>query len=307
MSGALDAGLISAAGEWNGAAAGDTSEVSGPSPRRRDGCRMAYDKGLPEYTMPIQTLRFLTARRRRPWADQALGLVLAAVAGAANAGGFVAVHQYTSHMTGIVSQMADALAVGAGAVVLSGLAAVLSFTAGALTTTLLILWGRQRHLRSEFATPLLLEAAAMLTFGLAGSRLATHDWLYLPATVSLLTFMMGLQNAMISKVSHGVIRTTHVTGTVTDIGIELGRALYRRFAGRGAASVRVHFGRLGLLLGLLLMFFAGGVAGALAFARFGYVTTVALAAVLLLLAGVPALDDVVLRWRHWRERFSPPA
>ena len=39
--------------------------------------------------------------------DLALATVLAAVAGAANAGGFLAVGAYTSHMTGYLSQFAD--------------------------------------------------------------------------------------------------------------------------------------------------------------------------------------------------------
>jgi len=36
-------------------------------------------------------------------------------------------------------------------------------------------------------------------------------------------FTMGLQNAMITKISSSVIRTTHLTGTITDIGIVIGR------------------------------------------------------------------------------------
>lgn len=43
------------------------------------------------------------------------------VAGAANAGGFLAVQQYTSHMSRIVSSMADNLALGDVGLVLSGL------------------------------------------------------------------------------------------------------------------------------------------------------------------------------------------
>jgi uncharacterized membrane protein YoaK (UPF0700 family) len=243
--------------------------------------------------MPVHTLRRLTGRRRTPWADRVLGLVLAAVAGAANAGGFVAVHQYTSHMTGIVSEMADHLAVGNWSLVAAGLGAVLSFIAGAMVSTLLINLGRRQHLHSEYALPLVLEAGLMLLFGLMGAGLSLLDWLFIPATVSLLCFMMGLQNAMITKVSHAVIRTTHVTGIVTDIGIELGRMVYwNRDHDPHLRPVRADLGHLALLTGLLLLFFGGGVAGAMSFARIGYVTTVPLAAILLLLAAVPVGDDL---------------
>ena len=73
-----------------------------------------------------------SGRRRTPWADRALGLVLAAVAGAANAGGFVAVHQYTSHMTGFASQLADGLVLGNGKLLLNALGAMRDLDVAAL-------------------------------------------------------------------------------------------------------------------------------------------------------------------------------
>lgn len=63
--------------------------------------------------MPIIYARGLTGRERSTRANRQLGLALTFVAGATNAGGFLAVQQYTSHMTGIVSAMADNLALGA--------------------------------------------------------------------------------------------------------------------------------------------------------------------------------------------------
>jgi uncharacterized membrane protein YoaK (UPF0700 family) len=115
--------------------------------------------------------------------------------------------------------------------------------------------------------------------------------LFVPATVMLLCFMMGLQNALITKISQAEIRTTHMTGIVTDLGIELGRMLYWN---RDPAQPRVaaNLVRLRLLLALLLGFFAGGVTGALGFRHAGYLATLPLAGLLCLLAIVPALDDV---------------
>jgi uncharacterized membrane protein YoaK (UPF0700 family) len=65
----------------------------------------------------------------------------------------------------------------------------------------------------------MLEALLLLCFGLLGANLEQHRWLFVPATVALLCFAMGLQNAMITEISKAEIRTTHVTGLVTDIGI----------------------------------------------------------------------------------------
>ncbi|GGD77009.1 YoaK family protein [Caballeronia grimmiae] len=244
--------------------------------------------------MPISYLRDLTSPSRTDSANRRLGCALAFVAGAANAGGFLAVGQYTSHMSGLVSSVADHLVLGQMAFAFSALGAVLAFLAGAATSALLINWGRQRAAQSVFATPLLLEACLLLAFGVLGANLETHRVWDVPATVALLCFVMGLQNAMITKISKAEIRTTHVTGLVTDIGIELGKILYwNRGVSRGDERyVRANHARLALLGSLLGMFVAGGFVGALGFAHLGFMATVPLAVLLLLFSSVPVVDDL---------------
>ena len=64
-----------------------------------------------------------------------------------------------------------------------------------------------------------------------GAAIAAWSQLFVPVTVVLLCFIMGLQNAVITKLSRADIRTTHITGIITDIGTvravrkaEIGRA-----------------------------------------------------------------------------------
>lgn len=242
--------------------------------------------------MPINYARSLTGHRRTVSANRQLGFTLAFVAGATNAGGFLAVHQYTSHMTGVVSAMADNLALGGYDLVLDAAGAVLSFLLGAACTALIVNYVRRRRLYSEYALPLLLEAALLLVFGVLGAQLQAVQGLFIPFTVMLLCFIMGLQNALVTKLSHAEIRTTHMTGIVTDIGIELGKGLYWNLD-RNLPKVGANRERLGVLATLLFCFFGGGVAGAIGFKHFGFISTVPLAAALCLLAIVPAMDDIV--------------
>ena len=244
--------------------------------------------------MPIPYLRKLTGSERSQKANRQLAHFLAFIAGAANAGGYVAVKQYTSHMSGIVSAMADATAVQDVGWLAAGASALLAFLAGAACTAILVNWGRRRDLHSEYALPLMLEAGLLLCFGLMGGHLARSGWFEVPATVALLCFTMGLQNAIITKISQAEIRTTHVTGMVTDIGIELGKALYwnRRGESEGLTAVRADYEKLMLLVSLVGLFFIGGVVGAVAFKRMGFAATLPLAVVLLMLAFVPIMDDV---------------
>ena len=239
-------------------------------------------------------IRGWTDVQRSPETNLRLGLVLTFVAGATNAGGFLAVGSYTSHMTGIVSSVADDLVLGNITLALAGIVCLLAFVAGAMCTAVLVNWGLRQQLRSSYSLPLLLESGALFVFGLFGAAIATWSKLFVPVTVVLLCFIMGLQNAVITKISKAEIRTTHVTGLVTDLGIELGKLLYMNRSQPGT-PVRANRQRLRVHLVLVLGFFLGGLMGALGFKYWGYITTVPLAALLWVLCLRPLLDD--LRWR----------
>ncbi len=238
----------------------------------------------------FEPIRGFTSLQRTPQADLKLGSVLAFVAGAANAGGFLAVGQYTSHMTGILSSVADNLVLGQLVLAGAGMGAVLAFLLGAMTTAWLVNWGLRHELRSAYGLPLILEASLLLVFGLFGAAISLLTTVFLPLTVVLLCFIMGLQNAVITKISNATIRTTHVTGLVTDLGIELGKLLYLNHL-RGPQPVRANRQRLRVHGQLVASFLVGGLVGALGFKHLGYVSTVPLAALLLLLVLRPALDD----------------
>lgn len=242
--------------------------------------------------MPVNYLRRISDSNRTPQANWHLGGALAFVAGAANAGGFLAVQQYTSHMTGIVSAMADDIVLGHFTLVVAGLAAVSCFMAGAIMSSWLVNWARARQRRSEYALPLLLEAVLLMLFGVLGARIHDHVSVYVPVTVLLLCFIMGLQNAIITKVSRAEIRTTHMTGLITDIGIEVGRWLYWPRHAAAAEAITENSSRLRLHMALVLLFFTGAVLGALGFKHIGFQATIPLALFLMLLSMMPVLDDL---------------
>lgn len=232
----------------------------------------------------IRVLRSAVAHRRSAASDLILGTMLAFVAGAINAGGFLAVGQYTSHMTGVVSSIADNLALGALGLVGGGLVVLSSFTAGSACSAVLINWGRRNSRTRQYAYPIVLEAVLLLAFGGLGS--ASREVPALMALAApLLCFIMGLQNATITKISGARMRTTHLTGMVTDIGIELGKLLYRNRPGEPELSkVRADRVKLAILLRVVGMFFLGGVSGALGFGELGYVFCLPLSLLLLLFA-----------------------
>lgn len=238
----------------------------------------------------IPQMRGWTTVQRTTQNNIRLGVTLCFVAGATNAGGFLAVGQYTSHMTGVVSSVADNLVLGHITLALGGLAALLAFLLGAMTTAWMVNWALRRNLQSAYGRPLLLEAVLLLVFGLSGSGINIFGGYFVPLTVLVLCFIMGLQNAVITKISHAEIRTTHITGLVTDLGIELGKLFYVNRLTR-EHLVTANRQRLGIHLKLITSFFVGGLAGAIGFKSIGFYATLPLAVLLVLLVLRPVLND----------------
>jgi uncharacterized membrane protein YoaK (UPF0700 family) len=151
-------------------------------------------------------------------------------------------------------------------------------------------WGLRQRLHSSYSLPLMLESFALLIFGLFGAAITAHSLIFMPMTVVLLCFIMGLQNAVITKISKAEIRTTHITGLVTDMGIELGKMLYINRM-QDSTPVQVNRERLRVQGTLVTGFIAGGLIGAWGFKHLGYVTTIPLAALLWLLGLRPLIND----------------
>jgi uncharacterized membrane protein YoaK (UPF0700 family) len=219
---------------------------------------------------------------------------MAFVAGAVNAGGFLAIARYTSHMSGIISAIGDDLALNNIISVLGGISLLLAFLFGAATTAILVNWGHRRKIHSQFALPLLLEAVLLLVFGLVGANLNLYLPLTVPAIALLLCFVMGLQNAIVTKASDAEIRTTHMTGVITDIGIELGKLLYwnKSKVANVNGYVKANREKLKSHLFIFGMFLVGGIIGAISFKKVGYISVIPLSLSIALIAGLQVYRDI---------------
>ncbi len=240
-------------------------------------------------------LRNLSSKNRNHHNDRHLACYLTFVAGAANAGGYMAIRQYTSHMSGIISAMADNLVLADWPIVASGFAAVFSFIAGSAVCAILVNWARRQNLHAQYALPLFLEGILLITFGIMGERLQTGFWFFTSFTIMLLCFIMGLQNATVTKLSNSRIRTTHMTGLVTDIGIELGKLLYWNNPQKTLSQkpVVADHEKLRLLSTLVTLFFIGGIVGAIGFQKIGFTAAIFLGVLVLFLSLIPVVDDLL--------------
>lgn len=216
-----------------------------------------------------------------------MALVLPFVAGLVNAEGFFIVGVYTSHLTGTVARAADALAKGHLRVAAAGFGLVVAFFAGAFIATSLVERARRQQ-RARYSRALGAEMFALfgvMVLGLTQTTSAPEPARLLVTTL-FLSFAMGAQNALVTKLSGAVVRTTHLTGIVTDLGIESvkGLASLRALAeaphdgepGGQLWRVLVHvrtgpeFRRLRLHVAIFGSFFTGAVLGPVLYVLEGY-------------------------------------
>lgn len=184
------------------------------------------------------------------WAFAAAGL-LAFGAGVINVVGLLSFeHQVVTHLTGTTSLLGAAVARGDLAGMLRYAGLLLAFVAGCMLSGMIVRDSVLKVAR-PYGFVLFAQAAGLIAAALLLD--AQHA-----AGLYLLALCSGLQNALVTTFSGAVIRTTHVSGMFTDLGIFLGHRL------RGvAADAR----RLRLSLTVIGGFLAGGIAGALAFTR----------------------------------------
>ena len=200
-----------------------------------------------------------------------LAISLAWVAGYVNTAAVLTCGVVTSHLTGHASNLGRDVAIRAWGD--AALMAVLigSFFMGALISGFALEIGRQRGWASIYVLPAAIELVLLGVFAV-GVRM--HDtaapevggtlwWMTAVAALA-----MGVQNATITRISSGVVRTTHLTGIVTDLGHESAQlAVLRRLMGGrlrlGEGETRgPSVQRLVLLASIFVSFIVGSASGA---------------------------------------------
>lgn len=203
---------------------------------------------------------------------------LAMVAGMVNVVGYLGFeHQAITHLTGTTSLLGAAIAQGDTRSQWHLLTVVLSFTGGAVLSGMIIQDSTLR-LGRRYGVALAIEALLLVLSVPMFERQQI-------AGAALAAAACGLQNAMTATYSGALVRTSHLTGMFTDLGVFLGHRL------RGAPSEPR---RLWLCLAIIGGFLAGGVAGALLFPHFAYRTLYLPAA----LTGVSGVAYAIYRHRR---------
>jgi len=213
-----------------------------------------------------------TGQRRSFLHDLRLAVLLSLSAGFINAAGFIAFQLLTTNVTGHAALLAVNIAQGDYALVQTAALWLLLFLAGAFSSGLIIARvGRDRT--AAYVIPILIIMAVVLAVALLGASVREHV-LYTRYMAGALLYAMGMQNALVSVISGAVVRTTHLTGMFTDLGIDLSAMV----SGGERSQLRQS---ILLRVTIILSFLSGGVAGSLLFMSWQFSAFFVPAAILL--------------------------
>lgn len=194
-------------------------------------------------------------------------------AGVINIGAFMACHRFVSHVTGFATFFGYEINQPESTNAFGMLVVPLFFLLGCMISGQLVDVRLKLHKRPKYyitfglvflLNSIVLFLGATGRFGHFGEPLALlRDY----ELLVLLCLICGIQNGTITTVSKSVIRTTHLTGVTTDLGLGLVRFLNRHKL-KGEIGNEVHANLM--RAGIIFFFFFGSVFGGFVFKKWQY-------------------------------------
>ena len=189
-----------------------------------------------------------------------IATILSFVAGIVNVTGFLAFKQLTTNVTGhfalFISDVAN-FEFWKGTVYFLY---IFSFLFGSFLSGFLIEKFKENRKLNVFVLPTLIECLILLSIAIISNAVEIK---YPDLIVCLLLFAMGLQNSFVTKISNAIVRTTHLTGLFTDLGIELSQLFFpeshpNREKLKSTIKLRIY---------IICFFFLGGIIGGYLYSR----------------------------------------
>ena len=225
-----------------------------------------------------------------------IATILSFVAGIVNVSGFLAFKQLTTNVTGhfalFINDVAN-LDFWKGTIFFLY---IFSFLFGSFVSSFLIEKYRKNKKLNVFVVPTIIECLILITVGLLSDFIVIkHPNLI----ICLLLFAMGLQNSFVTKISNAVVRTTHLTGLFTDLGIDLSLILFPK-SEKQKEKLKAN---IKLRIYIILFFFAGGLMAGFLYSRLNFkLNTLIVGAFILLISIV--YDDVRYRLIMARRKYN---
>lgn len=186
--------------------------------------------------------------------NKKIASLLSFVAGIVNLVGFLSVQRLTTNVTGHFAFFVDEIFKLHFSESLIYFFYILFFFLGSFVSSLLVEITRKKNEQIIYIIPVIIESILLFTIAFTEHKVSPANFNLIACS---LLFAMGLQNSLVTRISDAMVRTTHLTGLFTDLGIECSQLIFCKVKEMKSRLVLTIL----LRLRIIIFFFLGGVAG----------------------------------------------
>lgn len=223
--------------------------------------------------------------------NKKIASLLSFVAGLVNVAGFIAVQKLTTNVTGHFAFFVDEVFKLNFKESFVYFLYIFFFFLGSFVSNFLVETISRKNERYIYFIPTLIESFILFVIALFGHEIAliSHNVIALS-----LLFAMGLQNSLVTRISDAMVRTTHLTGLFTDLGIELSQLFFYKEKEQKTKLTTT----IKLRLRIILFFFVGGIIGGIFYTYFEFKAFYIPFLMLILGLYYDSLKFKLLNWKH---------
>ncbi|MCW2118929.1 YoaK family protein [Flavobacterium sp. 7A] len=223
--------------------------------------------------------------------NKKIASLLSFVAGIVNVVGFLSVQRLTTNVTGHFAFFIDEVFKLHFSESFIYFFYILFFFLGSFCSSLLIEIMTLKNERYIFIIPTIIESIILFCIAILGHLLVKEYSNYIAFS---LLFAMGLQNSLVTRISNAIVRTTHLTGLFTDLGIELSQLFFYKQKEQQAKLLST----IKLRFRIITFFFLGGFFGGTFYSYFHFYLLLIPASMLIIGLYYDQLRFQLLNWKH---------
>lgn len=183
-----------------------------------------------------------------------LGSLSAFSAGMVNIGSLLLFFSFSSNVTGHYAILAAEIVKGNLYQIAVVFSWIFLFFLGSFVSNLFVIHLNQKNSYIAHSIPLILEIICLMMVGFYGEYFYKETLAETEILLALMLFAMGLQNGLTASISNFTVKTTHLTGTTTDLGI-----LFSMFTKKEYRNNETLKGRAKLLLYITASYLIGAI------------------------------------------------
>lgn len=226
--------------------------------------------------------------------NKKIASLLSFVAGIVNVAGFLSVQRLTTNVTGHFAYFVDEVLKLNFTESFVYFLYILFFFLGSFVSNILVEIVTRKNERLIHVIPTIIESVILFSIAFIGRKLIADNSNLIAFS---LLFAMGLQNSLVTRISNAMVRTTHLTGLFTDLGIELSQLFFYKAKKQQEKLIST----IKLRLRIITYFFVGGIIGGI-FYTYLQLLVLIIPATLLIMGLL--YDTIKFKLLSWKRKFD---